>query len=646
MHNTNRQPTIYSKIIQSVGVVVYTLVISLVLFGVIGYSCSQVIENLPIGIWVSIFIGALLIALVLVIYFRTNDYGIYTFSLKNMFLGLIPYLVLLPGTIALLYSVRVQLSNHGAFHLGYIFQILHGFAPPENVALPGYPGNIYWLYHALIAVLADIFNTAPPLIAALLNLTALAASIYWIRKSIRLIGLGERNSFLTSCYSLLILFSTNLFGSLNSLLNYLLYRGDSLKGFTESLSYKYMILGDDLRLVSLSSKFFNFNGTPLGIMYFTFALYISIRILNGKLSTKKILLLAVALSGTLLFHTPTGIYALLVIPLSVLISLILSCRERISDYFKSTNPYELTLELFVLLVIFIPTFHYVYEGASALPAKTLIGTAMSYNFIKIISTAYPLIPLSLLGAYIFYRKKRSTVVLLSVLSALGYLVSIVFELPNHNQYKFIFLATMSFSILGVMALDYINFELKGVWKRAGKTVFTAFLIISGFSILMPGLSYLTSKRFSEDTYYYENSQILMIEGSKYKDAFEWIRDHTSEDTIVILPFPSKNTGTKENQKGSIFIVTERLPYVAYGQFFTTGIKEYQIRKRNVKLFYSETTPVDKKIEILSEFEKFSKEMPAVLLIPKDQLKPYSSYLENMVLLYSGKDANIYSFKGQ
>ena len=613
------------------------------IFGVVGYICSQVIENPGIEIWVIIFIAALLGALLSLLYFKPDPEARGRFSTRNFIFGIIPFLVLLPGVVALLFSVRVQLSFHGPFHLGYVYQILHGFAPPENVVLPGYPANVYWLFHALVATFTKIFNTPPPFIAALVNIAALIISLYWIRKILNQLGLANRNSLITSCYSLLILSSTNIFGALHVVLNYILNKGYSKTEIIESVTYKSMRLGGDFRLINLTKKFFNFSGAPLGILYFTFALYLSVRISKGDLTSKNILLLAIAISGALMFHTTTGVYMLIIIPLSIFISLLIANKQYIGTYFRNTPSTELLLVVLGILILFIPIAHYIYLAASAIPAQTKISTSMRYNLMSILYTVYPLIPLSLFGIYLYHKKNFDSVTLLCVISMLGYILAILLDLPDQNQYKFVYLSTIVFSILSVMTLDYLFFGLKEALGFFGKSLSLAVIVITGSSILLSWFWHPTSYWFLDNTYHYEDNNLSMRNGSKYKDSFVWIRGNTTSGTILILPFPSKDTGPVDGFDGSVYIVTQRLPYVAYGHIYTQGIKEYAAREKNVQLFYSDSTPIEKKIEILGEFEKFSKQRPSVLLIPNEYTHSLAPYLGNLKLIYKGSDAELYSF---
>ena len=151
--------------------------ITLILFGVSGYLSSLLLYRPSINVWKLLLILSMVVAFFSIRYLNPNSELKERFSLKNFIQGLIPFLVLIPGIVLLFTSVRIQLSSHGPFHMGYIFQVIHGLSPPENAVLPGYPANVYWLYHALIAVLSDIFNASPIKISISLNIFALTACL-------------------------------------------------------------------------------------------------------------------------------------------------------------------------------------------------------------------------------------------------------------------------------------------------------------------------------------------------------------------------------------------------------------------------------------------------------------------------------------
>lgn len=611
--------------------------ISLVIFGVAGYAGSLAIENLTIELWVIILITSLAGALLSLLYFRPYTESARQFSIKSLVLGLIPYLVLLPGVISLFICTDIQISHHGPFHSGYIYQILHGISPPDNVVLPGFSANVYWLYHSLIATLSQIFDTAPPLVAAFVNIMALIATLHWVRKSLSLLELKNKNSLITSCYTLLVLFGTSLFSAIHLSLAYIIRGHFTLKIYENPLNFVGVLFNSDKRLLSLFKKFLNLTGTPLGILFFCFTLYISLLILKGELTTKKILLLAVAISGSLIFHTTSGGFSLLIIPISLFVTLLIINRERLILYIQKMDAFHFIVLAFIILILFIPILHYVFEAAKALPASTSVGTSVGFNIASIVSVAYPVIPFSLLAIYVKYREKTDTILFFTTASLLGFLLSIFINLPDKNQYKFIYLSTITTCFLSVIGLDYMYYSFKTRFSLVSKLIFYAIFVLLSYNILNTGFIYLKSIQYRSNAYYYKNKNINLKAGVKNKESYEWIRDNSAPDTVIIIPLQDKD-------KNDLYLVAQRLAYVAYGDIYAEGFIEYDKRVDNVNLFYSQNTTIDKKVEILGEFEKFSQKRDTILLIPSDNLEPISSYLDTLELIYSDQEANLYSFK--
>jgi len=403
--------------------------------------------------------------------------------------------------------------------------------------------------------------------------------------------------------------------------------------------------GGDNRLLGLIQKFFNFNGTPLGVLFFCFAIYICLLILKKGLSTQKSVLLVVAITGGLIFHTTSGLFMLLIIPLSLIITLVNIRRKELKKYLYGTKISEWTILSLSCLVLLVPVSHYVYSAAAALPAETHFGSSIHYITTSIISSIYPLIPLSVLGIYMARNEKRDILTLFGTISILGYLLSILVVLPGNNQYKFVYLSTIAFSFLSIIGLYYAYFKTKGVLRVLGKVLSYTVFIIFFLSIIAIEFRYYKMWGVDKTNFYTENKKIYVTKENEYIDIYEWIRENTTEDAIVIMPLVSKDSDIRPGTINSyIFFIGERLPYVAYGDIYTEGINEYKSRVINVNLFYSENTQIEEKLKILGEFEKFSKERTSILLIPKENLEPISPYLNNLELIYSGKDANLYSFE--
>ncbi|MCZ6702983.1 MAG: hypothetical protein O6940_08085 [Ignavibacteria bacterium] len=547
-----------------------------------------------------------------------------------------PFLILLPGVASVLLSTRLQLSNHGAFHIGYINQILLGNSTPENVVLPGFEANVYWLYHALLAVVVTILNVPAPIASITINFIALAGSFYWINKFLKLLGIDKRNPIAIGFYIIFIIFGLNLFGSVHTL-NNLLHQESILTSLSELSGPVRIVFNADHRLSNLFHKFLNFNGFPTGILYYSFALYSSSLLLREKLKSKNILLLMLAISGALFFHTTTGIFMLATITPSILISLIYCNKENLKAQIQHVKVFDLILIFLIALILFIPALHYVMEAARAFSAKADLGGPYIYNLKSVLSSIYPLIPFSILAVFLGIRKKSVLTFFLSILCLFGYILSIIVNLPGGNQYKFIYLSTIPLCILNIIGLDYVLNKLEGKLRLGGKIVFSAGLILLSLNILLVANSHLRSNWFSDNSYYYEGKLILLKPGSKYKEIYEWIREYSPTNSVVIQPLQSKDNS-------NVYTIAQRLPYVAEGVFYAAGIQEYYNRVDNVELFYAIDTPKSKRLEILDKFRDFGSDYSVILFVPENITKIFDLNNNSLNMIYSDKEGNLYTFK--
>lgn len=226
---------------------------------------------------------------------------------------------------------------------------------------------------------------------------------------------------------------------------------------------------------------------------------------------------------------------------------------------------------------------------------------------------------------------------MSILCLFGYILSIILNLPGGNQYKFIYLSTIPLCILNIIGLDYVLNKLEGKLRLGGKIVFSAGLILLSLNILLVASSYLRSNRFSDNSYYYEGKLILLKPGSKYKEIYEWIREYSPTNSVVIQPLQSKNNS-------NVYTIAQRLPYVAEGAFFAVGIQEYYNRVDNVKLFYAIDTPKSKRLEILDKFRDFGSDYSVILFVPENITKIFDLNNNSLNMIYSDKEGNLYTFK--
>jgi len=421
------------------------------------------------------------------------------------------------------------MSFHGPFHIGYVNQILNGAIPPENVVLPNYRANIYWLYHALLAVIVKIFNIPAPTASITLNMFALTGSFYWINKILGNMDHKYKNPFIISCYAIFILGSVNLYGSLHFLNGYFQSNNDFPYDFFTSMYRSYTILMGDDRLSNLFRKFLNFNGFPIGVLYFFATLYYVTSLLNKRINLTNILFLMISIAGALIFHTTTGLFILITVPLSLLIVISYTNKSHLKNLIQSIKLSELFI-FFIACLFFLPAFHYMFQAAEALPAKPTIGTNTIFSLTSVFASTYPLWALTLVGLYFNKEKLDSSMRFLMIAILLGFTLSILVHLPDNNQYKFIILSTIMLGMVVIVLLDRTAYYSSNKKYSALKVLLALALIVPFVNIIYVTVNGFISPWVGDNTYYFEGSSIYLKDGEPLNKSYQWIKQNTPPDT--------------------------------------------------------------------------------------------------------------------
>lgn len=565
--------------------------------------------------------------------------------------------IFIPGVYASFFFVQLQIGTHGGYHLGYVYQILNNLIPPENVALPGYPANIYWLYHALIAAILNLSNIpAPKISSTIINMFALVGSFYWTNKTLMAIDLKNKSPFRVSCYAIFIVFGLNLFFSVHILINYFIEVNtlpNNLLEFFKNSNPR--IMGSDIRLSNLYMKYLNFNSAPLGIMYFLAALYYVLVILRDKLTLHSILFLMLSVVGALVFHATNGIFILITFPIALIITFLYFNKNNLKNVYNSIKTLDWILLSIVASILFIPILHHIYLAAMAMPPDPHQINHRLHSLKTLLLSTYPLFLLSAIAIYCEIKKLNKLTLFLILLNLLGFVLAILVYLPGNNQYKFIFLSSIPICILIIISLENIYYTSGKRVQLTLKFAFSIVLICLLLNILFVGIYRFESPRLGDEIYYYEGKQVHLKSGVQNKDVYEWLRKNTPKDTIIILPLEAKD-------QSKIYIIAERLPYVVCGHLFVEGFEEYSNRIENIMTFFDDKKPPPgfscrnipgtqtnkpssaKQSEILNEFKKYNSERPSVLMIPKKKLDNIVVDDEILELLYRGKHSNVYGFK--
>ena len=174
----------------------------------------------------------------------------------------VPALVLSPGLYAVITSPTVQILSHPDIHFGYIYQLLNGSTPLENVFVAGFPANYYWLFHAFAAAIIETSSLRPPYILSAVNILAVFSSLLWIGQTLVALKLSKPRTLHLGLLAVFVFCSVNATGILSLLAHFAngTFEPDNLRLLVLDGGHKY--------LHSALNKLTNINAMDLGITCF------------------------------------------------------------------------------------------------------------------------------------------------------------------------------------------------------------------------------------------------------------------------------------------------------------------------------------------------------------------------------------------
>jgi hypothetical protein len=559
--------------------------------GLVFAACATYVAGLMgdrVPIWfIDVFFWAALTAAVLFVYVTHMRRGSLSRavddepapSIAARAVTLVPFSVLMPGIVAVLQSTRLQISFHGFFHSAFTYQIINGVVPPENPLLPGHPANDYWLFHALIASLVHSLRIAPPLVAIGVNLIALTVSMFLIAGILGRLRPWPTSPLARGLTMLLVLFGLNLIGVINALV--------SDPGLTDPrLSHMVVHVGGG-RSAGLFGKFLNFNGFPIGIAFFLLGVSSALR-LTKRFDTWPLVGFACGLLGALAFHVTTGVFALATLPAALVISIL---------FIRRPSKVSLSRAQVALLgggIVVGSTLlgHYVLATAAALNNPTQIDPLNATNIARLLLLAAPLIPFFVVGTVHAYRERRRDLLMLSLATVGGVILACVLVVPGGNQYKFDYLSALPMVVVAIAGWRALrNSERASLPKLAVITGVLAAALTIGNQLYI-GLAYMNSK-FANDSVAYEGPNVVGGRAGARAEAWEWLRDNSPTDAIVVLPLASKDDA-------GVLAISQRLPYVLRGSIYTAGYPDFEDRADRLRDLYSARTSLTVKRQIIGD----------------------------------------------
>ncbi len=561
-------------------------VIWLALFVCLGYLLTLL---MPVRIeqWTALLIATLLLPLAALLLrfrqlWRAGAYASLAFD-KRALLPLIPLLVFVPLFQAELSSPTLQVMNHGDMHVGYVHELLYRATPAQNIFVPGYPANFYWLYHAILAALVKVTGWAPPLVASLVTIIAICSSLYWLACVLVALGLAKRHSLSLGLLIVLVYCAVNLTGVLTLVAAFL------QDGTIPSGVRSMLLPGADRRLHSVMGKVMNFTSTATGILCFIVSLQICLHFLQGKLNR----LDAAVLSACVALSLAVRQTAALIIVLALLgggaavgFSLLFdrgarhSTARLVRETVRRLQPRFVVIWLGSSAFLTLPLLHYYAKFSETNGVGLEIRLFDAANISMLGAALLVFLPLCLLQM-LFALRDRSWISLFLPSSAwLGLLLTASLLLPNGDQHKAVYYVSILVTLSALLALQMLERN----WDRGRIQPVrwvTLFLFVLALGKVIQVTRYYDG-RARQLTFVYENSHITYLDGympGNRIPAYTWIREHTHVDAVIVLPL----TVHKYEH-----MLHERQAYVRRSQYwFTDNIPAYAERVSHLQHIYAE-----------------------------------------------------------
>ena len=516
----------------------------------------------------------------------------------RMLLPALPIVILLlPGLSAKLSGATNMLSFHDDIQGAYINQLLHGATPIENIFLPGYPANYYWLYHAIFAPIAKLSSRHPALIAAVFNAVSVFSAALWLGHCLVELGLARKRTLHLGLAVILVCFAVNLTGIFNAL-NATLHGAEAAAMGKEDALRLLNLPGADARLHSLWGKMATGMGSmALGMACFCAALYVCLRALNGK--TDKFDLALLSATGITALATQQ-VMALCIVILAAA-ALILMARTQFTGKPRDKlwlpwNGGQLSWRWIgvwfaISLGLSLPLLHYIVAATAHSPKTIGLGMPEARDIHMTLAAIGLLLPFAALDFAFALKHGGRTRIFLLLCAALLTLVTLTLSLGvvKGDEYKFIYALAIVMAFCALDGLRLLSRRGRGP-KRLARLLFGALLLLAVLNTAWVNGVLATPRA---QNFYFDGPHLSLADfNSPRAGAYYWIRRNTPVDAVVVMPL---HVGLYD------LLIMERLPYVKLSQAqLGDTIPEYRRRLEHVAGFYDRDASAEAYQAILSE----------------------------------------------
>lgn len=394
-------------------------------------------------------------------------------------------------------------SWHGFIHGAITYEILNGNIPPANPFLAGEPLLYPWGYHLLGAILSQVFNTTPFYAFWIINIFFLMAAMVLVFLISRMLIPESRSNILSVLISLcgVTVLDSRMIHELSRILP----------------------IPIEHRATPVIMKFFNINGTPLGIVFFLLFLFAVLRIFKGRMRVSSGLMLALSVLGAGFFYPATLLG--LGFSAGLLCAVFLLFGRRIASCEHGRRKAILIAFIFVLCVLLL-LVPYLKSISGDLKVQFFNRRVALMNALSYAALCLPLILVVFLNrTFLKDRADKLALTVLALTVVATFLAYVCTKIPTGTEYKSLLLSTLALGLLGGAAFDGMT-----RWCPRG-IVFVIILIF-----LFPSASVVSTKisRLSDLAVpYTEKGRDLLRANEEENELYQWMREKTPKKSVFI-----------------------------------------------------------------------------------------------------------------
>lgn len=439
-------------------------------------------------------------------------------------------------------SERISISHHGFHHLSIVTRIFNGFFPPDNPGMGGTAIGYQWGYHAFVAAISFPANYHPLRIFSILNIMSLFFILSLAYRSAKSFGFSEGYSHLVplTLIGLMrsdasIFYVRNLIAdSFPQVQNIASAPMNLLSSWVSGVSYL------DTRLFFMN-KFYNANNMPIGLCLVFAFFFILLLMSDGKKKNSHeniyLIFLSLTLIGLAITYAFLLIIPLIFVPVWSVVLFITgpgSYRERLWESFKLIIPCIIAAVIVTPYILLVASVNSVVTaGQSVSEFKFIYLNEQTIKNLIVFLLPSPFIIAGFWYAFKRFAFSRKFLFLMSG-SVVFLLLSVFLRLNWSNSAKFSYILLFFFSFLFVFSISNIISFFSNIWLKRG-AVACIVLFLSATPIITES-AYIFSPWFRDTTYTFKDRQVVFAQDKSRNEAYEWIRNNTSTDALLLLPY--------------------------------------------------------------------------------------------------------------